>query len=270
MSGVLERTLNLLELLARHPGGVTVGFAADRLNIPQSAAHRLLSELSQRGYVKQLREQGEYGLSTKLVALVLDYMGAIGMVDFAQPVLDQLALETGEFIRLAVIDGERLTWVARAQGARRGLRYDPDIDNIARLSCTASGHAWLATMNDEDALRITIRQGFGKPEEFGPKAPTSPTELLRLIAETRHRGYGLTHDMFAPGLASMAVPIQRSGESPVGVLSIAGPCVRMTPERCAEMLPALLAAAHDIALASGTSPLFVARRVAMNGSEAAS
>lgn len=267
MSGVLERTLGILELLAAHPEGLSLGVIAEKLNMPLSAAHRLLTELTQRGYAKQMREQGEYGLSTKLVAMVLDYMGAAGIVDFAQPVLDRLARETEEFVRLAVVDGERLIWIARAQGARRGLRYDAQVDATARLSCTASGHAWLMTMSDDDALLLAVRQGFGRPLDYGPNAPTTPTHLLELLKQARARGYAMTHDMFGAGLASMAIPIQRAKEAPVGVLSIAGPSVRLSAERFASMLPMLRQAAQEIALASVTSPLFVARRLVPDESE---
>ena len=261
MSGVLERTLGLLECLTVHPEGLPVGSIAEKLNIPPSAAHRLLTELVQRGYVKQTRDQGDYALTTKLVAMVLDYMGAAGIVDFAQPVLDRLAQATGEFIRLAVIDGERMTWVARAQGARRGLRYDPDIDAVARLSCTASGQAWLMTLSDEDALTLVTRQGFGRPEDYGPDAPTTAKGLLDLLAAARKRGYAMTANSFGAGLSSMAVPIRRAGETSVGSLSIAGPSVRLTPERFKELAPLLTEAASEIASASVTSPLFSSRRI---------
>jgi IclR family transcriptional regulator, acetate operon repressor len=269
MSGVLERTLGILELLAAHPEGQSLRAIAGRLNMPQSATHRLLTALVQQGYVKQLRDQGEYGLSTKLVRMVLDYMGAAGIVDFAQPILDRLAVTTGDFIRLAVIDEDRIVWVARAQGARSGLRYDPDVDNTARLSCTASGHAWLMTLSDQEALMLVARQGFGDPAEYGPAAPTDPIQFLKLLQAARKRGYGMTHDMFGPGLASVAVPIRRPGEPPVGIVSVAGPSVRLTPERCAELAPVLLAAAGELASASATSPLFVARRRLRSEAEAA-
>lgn len=267
MSGVLERTLGILEVLAAHPEGRSLGAIAERLDMPVSAAHRLLGELCRRGYVKQLRDQGDYALATKLVAMVLDYMGAAGIVDFAQPVLDRLAKATGEFIRLAVVEGDRLVWVARAQGARRGLRYDPDIDTTARLSCTASGHAWLMTLAEEEALRLAAGQGFGRPQDFGPKAPETPAQLLKLLAAARKRGYSMTHDMFAPGLASMAMPIRREGAQVAGVISIAGPSVRLPPERLAQLAPLLAEAAREIAAASATSPLFAARRVVQDEAE---
>lgn len=261
MSGVLERTLGLLECLTVHPEGLPVGSIAEKLNIPPSAAHRLLTELVQRGYVKQTRDQGDYALTTKLVAMVLDYMDAAGIVDFAQPVLDRLAQATGDFIRLAVIDGDKLIWVARAQGARRGLRYDPDIDAVARLSCTSSGHAWLMTLSDEDALTLVTRQGFGNAEDYGPNAPMTAKGLLELLAAARARGFAMTHDMFGAGLSSMAVPIRRFGTVTVGALSIAGPSVRLPPERLKALAPMFHEAAAEIAQASATSPLFATRRI---------
>jgi IclR family transcriptional regulator, acetate operon repressor len=264
MSGVLERTLAILELLTVHPEGVPLRTIADKLNIPASAAHRLLTEMSERGYVRQIRDQGDYGLTGKLVAMVLDYMGAVGIVDFAQPVLDRLAEASGEFIRLAVVDGERLTWVARAQGARSGLRYDPAVDAVVQLSCTASGHAWLMTMLDAEASALVMQQGFGQPDRYGPNAPTTESALLKCLAQARKQGHAIATDMFGNGLTSIAAPVRRPGEPPVGVLSIAGPTVRMTQARLRELSPFLDQAAHEIALASVTSPLFASRRASLD------
>jgi DNA-binding IclR family transcriptional regulator len=79
----------------------------------------------------------------------------------------------------------------------------------------------------------------------------------------------MTHDMFGPGLASMAVPIRRKGEAPVGIVSVAGPTVRLSPERFAAIAPIVFAAADELASASATSPLFVSRRLLRSEAEAA-
>jgi IclR family transcriptional regulator, acetate operon repressor len=267
MSGVLGRTLGVLEVLTQQPEGLPLRMIAERLNIPTSAAHRLLTDLIAHGYVRQLRDQGDYGLTPKLVGMVIDYMGATGIVDFAQPILDRLAQTAGDFIRLAVVDDEGLIWVARSQGARRGLRYDPDNVARAQLSCTASGHAWLMTMSDDDALAHVTRQGFATPQEFGPHAPMTTKKLLACLAEARRRGYAITTDMFGPGLASMAAPVRRPDEETVGVLSIAGPAVRLTPQRMKVLSGSLLDAARELARASATSPLFGSRRMTADEEE---
>ena len=78
MSGVLERTLGILELLAGHPGGLSVGAIAGRLDMPPSAAHRLLNDLARLGYVRQDRAQGDYALTIKLAAMGLGFLARAG------------------------------------------------------------------------------------------------------------------------------------------------------------------------------------------------
>ena len=163
MNGVLERTLGILELLARHGEGLDLAIIADDLAIPRSAAHRLLADLTRVGYVRQVQGRGSYVLTTKLMAMGLSYLSSAGIVDVAQPLLDRLAEHSGELVRLSVIDGKRLTWVAKAQGSKQGLRYDPDMGSDARLSCSASGLAWMMTLSDDAALAAVSEQGLGLP-----------------------------------------------------------------------------------------------------------
>ena len=178
-SGVMDRTFAVLRLLAENADGLPISAIADRLGIPLSASHRLLSELAGHGVVQQERGHGDYRLTMRLVTLAFTYLARSGVTDIAQPVLDRLAARSGELVRLAVMDGDganrSLTWVARAQGAQSGLRYDPEMGQVAPLSCSASGWAWLSTLGDEEALALVERQGFGPPEEFGPRAPRTPS-----------------------------------------------------------------------------------------------
>jgi IclR family transcriptional regulator, acetate operon repressor len=256
MNGVLERTLGILELLSQHGEGMELGILADRLNIPRSAAHRLLVDLVRLGYVRQTRGHGDYLLTTKLVSMGLSYLSNSGIVDIAQPLLNRLAEVSGELVRLSVVDGNRLTWVARAQGARQGLRYDPDMGSDARLSCSSSGWAWLSTLKDDEALALVAQQGIGQPTDFGPAAPTTLQAVLEAIHATRQTGYSITTDTYSLGLSAMSAPVRYVGQPAIGVLTIAGPTVRFTPERMQTLAPELLSTASQLAAASGASPFF--------------
>ncbi len=256
MNGVLERTLGILELLSQHGEGMELAAMADQLNIPRSAVHRLLADLVRLGYVRQARGHGDYLLTTKLVSMGLSYLSNSGIVDIAQPLLNHLAERSGELVRLSVVDGERLTWVARAQGARQGLRYDPDMGSDARLSCSSSGWALLSTFNDDDALAMVAKQGLGLPEQFGPAAPTTLQAVLEAVRATRERGYSRTVDTYSLGLSAMSAPVRFAGQPAMGVITIAGPTVRFTDERMDALAPELLSTASQLAAASGASPFF--------------
>ncbi len=256
MTGPLERSFAILEYLAVYPEGLPLASIAADLDLPRSACHRLLTDLVRCGYVRQLRDHGDYALTTKLAALGLSYLSSSGIVDIAQPLIDRLAVSSGELVRLAIVDGERLTFVAKAQGARFGLRYDPDMGIDVRLSCSAGGHAWLMTMSDEQAVEIVARQGFGDPAQYGPKAPTTIKALTKVLQEDRKRGFSLINEMYSPGMTAMAAPVRRRDEPAIGVITIAGPLMRLTEQRMLELGPELLAAASELGMASSASPMF--------------
>ncbi len=256
MSGQLERSLNVLEYLVAHPGGSSLSVLATALNMPLSATHRLLTELTRLGYVRQDQSHADYMLTIKLVAMGLSFLSASGITDVAQPLLDQLATETGELVRLAVVDGDALTFVAKAQGARHGLRYDPDMGLSVQLSCSAAGHAWLSTMSDEEALQRVARQGFGQPENFGPKAPTTVKAVLAHLKQARSRGFALIVEVFAPGMSAMAAPVYNAQGQAIGVITVAGPATRLPEPRLLALGPTLVQATTQVGQASIGSALF--------------
>ena len=255
MSGSLEKSLAILEYLVEHPDGAALATIADDLNQLRSGCHRTLQELIRHGYVRAMPQRGTYGLTTKLASMGLSFLSKSGVVDIVQPVLNRLARLAEELVRLAIVDGERLTLVAKAQGARSGLMYDPDMGIELRLSCSAAGHAWLMTLTEDKAIEAVTRQGLGMPAHFGPNAPTTIKALLRMLQAHRKRGFSLIRDVYAPGMSAMAAPVQRKGEPATGVVIIAGPSIRLTEERMIEFGPELLRIAGELALTGNASPL---------------
>jgi IclR family transcriptional regulator, acetate operon repressor len=247
MSGSMEKSLAILEFLVAHPEGVALARIATHLNQSRSGCHRTLQELVRHGSVRPGADGGEYALTTKLAAMGLSYLGKSGVTDIAQPVIRRLAEATGELVRLALVDGERLTLVAKAQGARSGLLYDPDMGIDLRLSCSAAGQAWLMTLEEDEAIERVSRQGLGRPADFGPNAPTSIKSLLAMLAEHRARGWSQIQDVYAPGMSSMAAPVQRAGERATAIVVVAGPSQRLTAGRMSAHGAELLAAARELA-----------------------
>jgi DNA-binding IclR family transcriptional regulator len=257
MTAVLDRALQILEVLALHADGLPLHVVADSLNIPRSATHRLLTDLVRHGYVRQERDGGPYLLTIRLVSLGLTYLARNGIPDVAQPIIDRLGTRHGQLCRLGIVNGRRLTWVAKMQGARGGLRYDPDDGADAHLSSTANGHAWLASMSDEAALALVSQQGFGDPARLGRNAPTTVQALLERLQLARQCGYAVVTEGFSPGTAAIACVVRQPDTGAVmGTLSLAGPLVRLTEARMHALAPELLAAAAELGAASRGSRFF--------------
>ena len=255
MSGSLGKSLAILEYLAARPDGASLATIATDLEQLRSSCHWNLQELVKQGYVRPGSSHGVYALTTKLASMGLSFLSRSGVVDIAQPRLDRLARSTEELVRLALVDGERLTLVAKAQGAKSGLRYDPDMGIELRLSCSAAGHAWLMTLSDDMAIAAVTRQGIGEPAHFGPKAPTTIKALLQMLQQHRKRGFSLLHDVYAPGMSAMAAPVRVGQEAATGVVVIAGPSVRLSEQRMLQFAPELLRISSEMAQAGRASPL---------------
>ncbi len=173
-----------------------------------------------------------YGLTLKLALLGARYLAGTGLGDVSQPILERLAAATGELARLTVVEGEGLAWVGKAQGARHGLRYDPDAGTHVVLHATATGKAWLATLPEAEALRIVQATGFATPAHFGPNVIRDRERFRLELARTRAQGFGLAIEEGEPGTAAVAVVVRASAEATarvVGTLSVAGPVGRSRP-----------------------------------------
>lgn len=264
MSSVLERSLAILELLVEQPCGMQVSVIARQLDLPVSGVHRQLRELARLGYVRQLRDQGDYALTLRLAALGLGFLGRSGVTDVAQPILDRLAAVSGELVRLSVLDGCGLVWVAVAQGATVGLRYDPGREQGMSVhpASTAGGQALLSTMTDDQVLALVGETGL-RPEgmQETSRAPVTISDLLVALDETRKRGYSIAVNSYIEGMGAMAVPVRAGGVmdgAVLGCLSIAGPAVRLPMERMEELAPFLLEAAAELGAAAPASHFFAA------------
>lgn len=258
----IERCLCLVEALAGEPEPLELSRLAREVKLPVSATHRTLTTLAARGWVVQDAGSQRYALSLRLATLAFRDLDARVVPDIVQRVLDELAEGTREYCRLAVVEDENLVWVARAQGARAALRYDPDMGREIALHATANGKAWLATLPESEALRLVAGRGL---EPAGPRAVRSVASLRRALRTTRQAGYATAVEEGEAGIAALAVAFRADGGGPaVGTVSVAGPLLRITPDRYAELHAALERAAVELgtlwSLRARQRPAAAARR----------
>ena len=125
------------------------------------------------------------------------------------------------------------------------------------MASSAGGQAWLASMSDEEAIALVMKQGLHKNQLAGDSSPQSIAELLDILKATRERGYSLNSNSFLQGMAAMASVIyQPDTQQAIGTVSIAGPSARFTPEVMYSRATALKQAALDLGQASRASLYF--------------
>lgn len=246
----LDPALDVIELLGRDAAVMGVSDLAHRLDLPKSGVHRLLAHLVERGWVEQDDVTQRYRLTLRLALLGQRFLGALRIQDLCQPVLDALARESRELVRMSLVQDEALVWVGSAQGAPPGLMYAPSMSGRIPLHATANGKAWLSTLPLEEALRILEQDGFlGEAEPLGPRALTDRDRMVQELRRTRRRGWGLAVEEAEAGIVAIAAPmvLRRFGEAAIGAVSIAGPVLRIAPTRYEDLARRVVSAAADLA-----------------------
>src|SRR5580693_9620125 len=187
--------LDLLDVLAaeRELGVAELG---RRLGIAKSSAHWLLTTLVMKGYVQQIPETRNYRLGLRLHELGELVASRNQLRDHALPLLEALRAQTGETVHLAVPEGSQMFYVERLE-SYHGLRFSSRVARVRPIHLTSSGKA-VAAFNP-DVAEAAIAAGF-VPRT--PRSIKNEEQFLRVLADTRRRGYAYSIGEDEPGLAS--------------------------------------------------------------------
>lgn len=235
---VLRRAVALLSSFDHdHPErGVTE--LAQAVDLPKATVYRILHTLQMDGVVQQNPENGKYHLGFQLIKLGLLALERINLREEALPFLEQLVEGYEETVDLAVFDEGQMFYLEVLESPQP-VKISAKAGRHLPAHCTASGKAYLAYASEED-LDTVINMGL---EACTPNTICDPEALKETLRVTRERGYGVSQEEYELGISAVAAPVMGSSELPIGVIAIAGPTYRLSPERIAE----LGEAARDIA-----------------------
>ncbi len=241
----VERALSLLDLLARAGGRSALSDLATRSALPLGTVHRLLATLAAAGYVRQDADR-RYALGPALLPLGDAATRLLG--GWAQPFLVRLVEASGETANLAVLEDDRVVYLAQAPGRHR-MRMFTEVGRRVLPTTTAVGKVLLAWQDEAQVRRVLARVGLPRRTE------RSITEVPRFLAElagVRQAACAVDDEEEEEGVRCVAVPV---GPGPIAVaaLSVSGPSSRL-PRGDPALLAAMRGVAADLAreLGGGT------------------
>lgn len=247
-TGSVDRSLAVIEALALSPESLRLSEIAQRLDMPKSATHRILTALVENGWARQSVESECYTLTLRMALIGQRQLRNMQVSDLKQPILAELAERTCELVRLTAVEKGRLIWIGSARGRRSGLVFEPDMSAQIVPHATANGKIWLAQLDCEQAVRIALGAGLGDEGRHPQAAIRTIDALLAELEETRARGYGRARGEAEEGVGAVAVAVERDG-AVVGTVSVAAPLTRMSDERVREIVPQLQRAAANLSIA---------------------
>lgn len=234
----VERSFALLETLADSDRPLGISELSTTSGLSLATVHRLLRTLLSLGYVRQERSRG-YSLGLGFIRL--GERAGSGIAAWSRPLLAGLVRELGESVNLAVLEGDRVVYLAHVPSSR-SMRMFTDVGSRAAAHATGVGKAMLAQLPREQARALMDRTGLAPETEHTITDPEQLTAALRAIAA---RGYAVDDEEQELGVRCVAVAVPGSG-APLAV-STSGPSSRMTDDLVARAVPLLQAAAAAIA-----------------------
>jgi len=200
----LDRTFNILEILAHEPNGLTLAEIADRVILPRSTAFRLLAVLLQREYVRKSNDANLYRLGPGFIELSSQYLGNLELKTESAPHMEELAQTVGTIVFLARRQGNRVVYIDK-QDRFSSLRKYAIIGQQMPLYCTSLGKALLMDMDDEEIRLLLASEQF---EKRGPNTHKSVEELIRDLHTCTMRGWSHDNEEAEPCLNCVAAPIR--------------------------------------------------------------
>lgn len=239
--GSFSRGLQVLEILAAHPAGLTLTEMADAAGLTRAGARRFLLTLVASGYAVQVDRT--FTLSPRLITVARSWLSGASLWSFAEPFMREVSQALNESCSAAILADEDVVYVARVAG-RRILSVALHVGTHLPAYCTSMGRVLLSGLPprelDAFLLRATIRANT-------PKTVTGRTRLAALIAQAGENGYAVVDEELEIGLRSIAVPVRDRGGRIVAAINVSTQTARFSVagmER--EVLPRLKKAAAAI------------------------
>lgn len=222
----VTRALRLLEAFGMTDAQLTLAELSRRTGMHKTTALRLARTLAADHYLVQ-KEDSSWRLGRAAGWLGACYQATFNAHDVVEPVLRELAIETGESASFYVREGNQRTCLARVDGPR--------------------------------TIRHHVRVGIGLPLDLGAPGrvilafsgePGEPYETIR------QRGYHLSQGEREAEVSSVSAPVFGMHWRLLGSVCISGPTSRLSETRLLELAQTVIRAANQLsyALAGGHKP----------------
>jgi DNA-binding IclR family transcriptional regulator len=198
----VDRALDILEFMAKHPRPYGTTELARCLKLPVNSVFRILKRLTEREYTVQDPVTGGYQLSTRVFSLGMSLYTRFELRQRARPHLEWMCRETEETCQLQVPHGDQMLVLDTVSPeVSFYLRVVPG--SLVFYHPNAYGKAVLAFMGEEDVKQVIPSRLTG----LTPNTIVLRTELLQQLEQTRKTGLAYDNEEYTSGILCIGAPV---------------------------------------------------------------
>lgn len=206
----LDKGLDILELLALQPGGMTRAEIVKAIGRGPSEIYRMIERLVAREYVSRSAEGDRYSLTMKLFMLGNVHPPLRRLTAHAQPLMDELASATNQSLHLAALEGDHAIVIANASSPAN-WEFKLRIGAPLSLVETSSGKTLLAFQDSEDTDQLI--KSSNSPQVIPKK------DLINQLDSIRQAGFRISESSQLIGVTDISAPILGIDGYAIGVLT---------------------------------------------------
>jgi len=245
----VDRALDILELLAEFPEGLTLTDISKQLKVPLSSVHDLMGTLLYREYVSREITSSRYRFTPKFVLLASLYRSKLDLITLAEPVMARLKEATGETSSLSILQDDMIVFIHKhpAEGV---IQIVNPVGTRLPAHSTGSGKVMLAQLPDERIHQLYPNDTLPQLTEY---TISDRGQLMKVLEEIRKTNYAYDEEESIAGVWAVASCIRDIEGNPVAALSVVGPRFRIEKKSYKEWHSLTLEGANEISSALGFS-----------------
>jgi DNA-binding IclR family transcriptional regulator len=233
----LEKGLDILELLSKDATPLNTSVIAEKLNRSNAEIYRMILVLEQRGYIEKSEDIEGYQVTRKLLQLGTEHEPIKDILEYAQPIMRNLADRTAMSCHIAVESQEQIVVISRVE-TPSNLSYSVRVGYRRPIVYAASGRIlYVNQLPEKKKSMIKLLEKMHDEKDV--------KDFLNECKKVAKQGYLRAPSAFVKGVTDLSFPII-DGDHAVATLTI--PYIERVPEIMGidEVIVNLKAAAEEI------------------------
>lgn len=243
----MEKALKIIGILAESGKELALHEIAEKLGIPKSTAHGLISTLYNYNFIEQSSFTGKYKLGLRLFELGNIVANRMDVRTTAAPYIQKLVETIEETVHLTILDKGKVLYIDKRE-SHQSLRIASQIGMRLPAHCTGVGKVLLAFSPPSEIKKIVATNGLPM---FTKNTITDFNKLEKELKRIKIQGYAIDNEEFMEGLRCVAAPLRDHTGKVCAAISISGPVSRLEGEKLELSKKTIIETASEISAKLG-------------------
>lgn len=239
---ILSKGMELIELIAQHPKGLTIQEIVNILGHSKTSIYRIICSLEEMGYLRKDVQTGSFSLTRKMFKIGLSTLGTTTIIEHAYDPMRRLRDKLRETVVLGTLMGTKIVILEQVIGSHHfSFILKPGMGVC--LHASAPGKAFLANIENWERDEILSKIELTR---YTDRTITTIPEFMEELDRVRATGYGLDMGEELSGVRCIGAPVFNLAGKIAASIWISGPAERLSDDSIKEYSQEVVACANEI------------------------